>query len=185
MATETWQVDSARSDITFTLRHLVVSEISGHVRRWQATLRIDPQDPAGSSMDAVLDARSIDTGEAERDEHIRSREFLNVEVFPEIRFRSRTVKHVQANRYHIVGDLTIREVTHEVGLDMVDLGRRTSEKGAQIASFSARGILNRQQFSLRWNQDLDTGGVVVGDKVDIRVAVEAVLDQPSETGTRW
>jgi polyisoprenoid-binding protein YceI len=186
MATEIWHVDPTHSDITFTLRHLIVTEISGHVRRWQGTLRIDPQHPTRSSVDAVLDARSIDTEEVERDEHIGSAEFLNVKAFPEIRFRSTSVTHIEANRYRVVGNLTVRDVVREVTLDMEALGRDRTEKGGQTISFRAQATINRQDFGLHWNQDLDTGGIVLGDKVDIQVAVQAVLDErAARPGVDW
>jgi polyisoprenoid-binding protein YceI len=176
MSAEVWLVDVRRSEISFTLRHLIVAQISGHVRRWQAVLRIDPESPALSSVEAVLDASSIDTGEVERDDHIRSAEFLNVARFPQILFRSQGITHVAGNRYRVGGDLTLRNTTREVTLEMEDLGRRTGDDGRAIAGFRAHAEINRQEFGLHWNQDLDTGGIVLGDKVEIRIAIEAVRD---------
>jgi polyisoprenoid-binding protein YceI len=177
MLSEVWLVDSRHSEITFTLRHLILAQISGHVLRWQATLQIDPDNPALSSVEAVLDARSIETDDVERDDHIRSAEFLNVEAFPQILFRSRRVTYVEADRYRVEGDLTLKNVTREVTMSMENLGRRTGENGGTIASFSAHAQINRQDFGLHWNQDLDTGGIVLGDKVDIRILVEAASGQ--------
>jgi len=177
MLAEVWLVDSRYSEITFTLRHLILAQISGHVLRWQATLRIDPDNPALSSVEAVLDARSIETDEVERDDHIRSSEFLNVEAFPQVLFHSRRVTYVEADRYRVEGELTLKNVTREVTLDMESLGRKTDEHGGTIASFSAHAQINRQDFGLHWNQDLDTGGLVLGDKVDIKILVEAASGQ--------
>lgn len=177
MPNEAWLVDSRHSEITFTLRHLILSQISGHVLRWQATLHIEPDNPALSSVEAVLDARSIETDEVERDNHIRSPEFLDVEAFPQILFRSRRVTFVDTARYRVQGDLTVKHVTREVILDMENLGLKTGEGGESIASFSAHAQINRQEFGLHWNQDLDTGGIVLGDKVDIRILVEATRGQ--------
>ena len=100
-----------------------------------------------------------------------------LEAFPEIRFKSRSVTHVDAARYEIVGDLTIRHATREVTLEVEDLGRNRDEKGVMRAKFRAHATVNRQHFGLHWNQDLDTGGVVLGDKVDIKIAVEATLKE--------
>jgi polyisoprenoid-binding protein YceI len=169
--------NSATSRLGFTLRHLVLSEISGEARNWRATIVIDSEDPSRSSVEAVVDARSLDTGEPSRDEHIRSEEFLNVVAFPEIHFHSRRVIPIDTRRLMLVGDLTIRDVTCEVTLELEDGGRRRDEAGVEHATFRAHATINRQDFGLRWNQDLDTGGVVVGDKVDVTVTVEAVAER--------
>ncbi len=186
MTAEVWLVDVGRSEISFSLRHLIVAQISGQVRRWQAVLRIDPERPALSSVEAVLDASSIDTGEVERDDHIRSPEFLNVVRFPQILFRSQVITHVAGNRYRVGGDLTLRNTTREVTLEMEDLGRKTGEAGRAITCFRAHAQINRQDFGLHWNQDLDTGGIVLGDKVEIKIAIEAARDhaaaEPSPRG---
>ena len=176
MASEIWAVDTTCSRLTFALRHLIVAEITGQIRNWQANLRIDSVGSGHASVEATLDARSTDTGNAERDEHIRSAEFLNVAAFPEIRFRSREVKHTHGNHYLVAGDLTIRDVTREVTLEVEDLGRR-QDGGGRRASFHAHATVNRQHFGLHWNQDLDTGGVVLGDKVDINIDIEAVTPE--------
>lgn len=171
-----WRADAAKSRLGFTLRHLVLSQISGEVRNWRATILIDSQDPSRSSVEAVVDAGSLDTAEPERDEHMRSEEFLNVARFPEMHFRSRLVSPLGEGRFTVVGDLTIRDVTREVKLDLEDGGRRCDAWGTEHATFRAHGTINRQDFGLRWNQDLDTGGVVVGDKVDLALTVEAVAE---------
>jgi len=186
MGAQTWQVDTAHSKITFKLRHLIVAEIGGEVRKWRATLGMDPAQPRKSAVEAVLQAGSIETGDPERDQHVRSAEFLNVVAFPEIRFQSREVKPVAGNRHLIVGDLTIRDVTREVSLEVEDLGRKHGDKDDTRSKFHAHTTVNRQHFGLHWNQDLDTGGVVLGDKVDIDLTVEAVLSQHAvkSSGTR-
>lgn len=175
MAIEDWYVDPSRSELKIKLRHMVVSEISGHVRRWSAELRIDPQRPDRSSVEAVLEAGSIDTGEGGRDERIRASEFLNVARYPKILFRSTSVTPTDSTRYRVVGELTIRDVSREVTLEVEDLGRKVSSACGATAAFEARASLNRQHFGLRWSQDLDTGGVVLGDKVEVQIAVQAVL----------
>ena len=176
-----WRADAATSRVGFRLRHLVLSEISGEVRRWRATVVIDSEDPSRSSVEAVLDARSLDTADPSRDEHIRSEEFLNVAAFPEIHFRSRRIEPIEGPRFTIVGDLTIRDVTREVKLDLEDCGRRSDAAGLEHATFRAHATINRQDFGLRWNQDLDTGGVVVGDKVELELTVEAVAERQLQT----
>jgi len=174
MAAEIWKVDPTASEIKFTLRHLVLASITGRVRRWQGTVHIDRQDPSHSSVEVVIDARSLDTGEPERDEHIRSVEFLNTEVHPEIRFSSTTVVPEGSARYLVQGDLTIRTVTRKVTLRVSDLERLNGGDGEYRASFRGHCTFDRQSFGLRWNQDLDTGGVVLGDKVDVDIKLEVL-----------
>jgi polyisoprenoid-binding protein YceI len=176
-----WRADAAKSRLGFTLRHLVLSQISGEVRKWRATIVIDSEDPSRSSVEAFVDAGSLDTADPERDQHMRSEEFLNVAAFPEMHFRSRRVIPIDTRRFTVVGDLTIRDVTREVELELDDGGRERDESGVEHATFRAHATINRQDFGLRWNQDLDTGGVVVGDKVDLSLALEAVAEREFRT----
>lgn len=171
-----WWADDAESRLTFTLRHLVLSQIVGVVRTWHATIWIDVEQPGRSSVNAVIEAASLDTQDVSRDEHIRSAEFLDVATHPEIRFRSRRVNVISPSRSDIVGDLTIRGVTREITLSLDDNGRSRDGNGRERAVFHVRGSINRQDFGLRWNQDLDTGGVVVGDKIEVEIAVNAIQD---------
>lgn len=176
-----WWADAVDSRLTFTLRHLVLSQIAGVVRNWRATIRIDLEHPGRSSVEVVMDAGSLDTLDQSRDEHIRSAEFLDAGAHPDIRFRSRHVNLIDAARSDIVGDLTIRGVTRAVTLALVDKGRTRDGKGRERAAFHAHATINRQDFGLRWNQDLDTGGVVVGDKIDVEIEVNAIAyAQPPE-----
>ena len=179
MAIEIWQADPARSEIAFKLRHLVLATIGGVARRWEATLRIDPDEPARSAIDVAIDAASLDTGDPQRDGHIRSSEFLNVGTHPRIRFNSTAVVPEGNDRYIVRGLLTILGITREVVLEVEDLDRTAAVDGIRRAVFRAHTTFDRQTFRLRWNQDLDEGGVVVGDKVEVSIKVEAVLLTPS------
>jgi polyisoprenoid-binding protein YceI len=172
MAIEVWQADTTHSEITFKLRHLIVAAIDGRVRVWRATLEIDPEHADRSSIEAVIDARGIDTGLPERDDHLRSAEFLNAAVYPEIRFQSTRVTPAGDGRYLVNGDLTIRSVRQEVSLEVEEVSRLNGPDGPH-AKFRAHASLDRQRFRLHWNQDLDRGGVVLGDKVEITIAFEA------------
>lgn len=179
MAMEIWQADPARSEIAFRLRHIVLAAIAGRARGWEATLRIDRDEPARSTIDVAIDAARLDTGDPERDGHLRSSEFLNAGAHPRIRFNSTEVIPEGNNRYLVRGLLTILGIAREVVLEVEDLDRSTNVDGARRAAFNAHTTFDRQAFGLRWNQDLDTGGVVVGDKVDVSVKLEAVLLTPS------
>jgi polyisoprenoid-binding protein YceI len=153
---------------------MVLTEIRGLVRRWHARVVLDPDQLARSSIDVVVDAGSLETGVIERDNHIRSAEFLNISEFPEIRFRSQEVQPGKGrDRYIIRGELTIRNVTREVRV--LAERQRLPDDGAPGSKmvFLAHALVNRQDFGLSWNQDFDRGGVVAGDVVDLRVSVTA------------
>lgn len=173
MAIETWQADTTHSEITFRLRHLIVAAIDGRARLSRATIRIDPEDPGQSSIEAVIDAHSIDTGVPERDDHIRSAEFLDVAIHPEIHFKSTSVVPARYERYLVKGDLTVKNVTLPISLEVEDLGWSSTPDAPPRAKFQAHATFDRQLFRLHWNQDLDRGGVVLGDKVEVTITLEA------------
>jgi len=181
MAIQRLVVDQERSRIRFSLRHLVVAEISGFATRFRGNIRFDPADPTESQIEVILESASLETGDVERDQHIRSVEFLNAKEFPEIRFRSRRIVRGDGGHYTLAGDLTIRDVCRQVAFDIEDRAHASSAASRGILGpFVGKGIVNRQEFGLRWNQDLDAGGVVVGDKVSIYLSIEVATPQFEE-----
>lgn len=171
---EDWQAGPPDSQMRFALRHLVLSEISGLVGRWRATLRLDFDQPSRSSVDVVIDAASVDTGASDRDDHIRSAEFLDTTSFPEIRFRSTEIRPGEREgRFIVVGSLSIRDVTREVSVTVERQGAAGRPPADSKLVFTAEAELDRQDFGLHWNQDLDWGGLVVGDKVRVQIRFEA------------
>ena len=174
MANANWQVDGTHSTVSLTVRHMVISKVRGRFARWNAKLALDTADLSRSSVDVEIDAASIDTGVADRDAHLRSPDFLSAEKYPTLRYRSRRVEVVSPDRLRVVGDLTIREVTREVVLDVEYGGQGKDPWGNQRAGFTATASLNRKDFGLTWNQALETGGVLVADKVDVEIELQAV-----------
>jgi polyisoprenoid-binding protein YceI len=158
---ELWHAGPPDSEIHFSLRHLVVAEIAGRATRWSAVLRLDFEQPGLSTVEVVIDAASLETGSPERDQHVRSAEFLDTRAYPQIRFASREVRPLGRGGYEVVGDLTIRDVTRPATLEV-------EQTAPDPLAFAARATIDRQAFGLHWNQDLDVGGVVVGDKIDLR-----------------
>jgi polyisoprenoid-binding protein YceI len=147
-------------------------QITGVVRRWHATLEIDRAQPGRSFVEVVLDAGSLETGNVERDALVRSAEFLDAARFPEIRFRSTEIRQLDgADRFVVVGDLTVRDLTREVVL----IAERPASAEVPDAplDFTANGLVDRQELRLHWNQDLDRGGVVVGDEIELAIRVKA------------
>ena len=174
MTTNNWNIDTAHSGINFSIRHMVVSKVRGRFARFSGTLALDEGDLSRSVVEATIDAASIDTGTAQRDTHLRSPDFLDVERFPEIRFRSTRIHKLADDRYHLIGNLTVRDVTREVSLDVEYGGQAKDPWGNARIGFIAKATLDRKDFGLLWNQVLEAGGVLVGDRVDIELEVQAV-----------
>ena len=174
MSTERWQIDSSHSGIQFTVRHLVIAKVRGQFSRWTGTLQTIGSDFARGSLDVVIDASSIDTGVADRDAHLRSADFFDVERYPEITFTSTSVTQTAADRLRVAGALTIKGVTRDVVLDVDVLGQARDPWGNERAAFSATASIDRREFGLIWNQVLETGGVMVGERIDIAIDIEAV-----------
>jgi polyisoprenoid-binding protein YceI len=174
MSTERWEIDSSHSGIQFTVRHLVIAKVRGQFSRWTGTLTAPGSAFARATLDVVIDASSIDTGVADRDAHLRSADFFDVERYPEITFTATSVTEKDADHLRVAGALTIKNVTRDVVLDVEVLGQAKDPWGNQRAAFSATTSIDRRDFGLTWNQVLETGGVMVGDRIDIAIDIEAV-----------
>jgi polyisoprenoid-binding protein YceI len=153
---------------------MVISKVRGRFAKFGGTLQLDPADLTRSTLDIHIDASSIDTGVADRDAHLRSADFFDVEHFPELTYKSKRVEKTGEDRYRVVGDLTIRGTTREAALDVEAGGVGKDPWGNVRAGFAAHVQVDRKDYGLRWNQALETGGVLVGDKVDIEIELEAV-----------
>jgi polyisoprenoid-binding protein YceI len=174
MAQETWQVDAAHSAVNLTVRHMVISKVRGRFTKWNATLQLDTANLARSAVEVDIEAASIDTGVVDRDTHLRSPDFLDAAKHPSLRYRSRRVEVVSPERLRVVGDLTIRDVTREIALDVEYGGQGKDPWGNLRVGFTATASLNRKDFGLTWNQALEAGGVLVADRVDLEIELEAV-----------
>ncbi len=175
-AAQRWEIDPTRSSLTFKLRHIVVQQIRGQFDRWGGTLFIDRQEPWLSSALVWVDLASITTGDLERDAHVRSGEFLDVAHFPRAAFKSTNVD-TPDGQVSIQGVLSLHGVVHDVEV-RAEAGETTTDRdGRPRARFTARAVIDRQSFGLHWNQDLDVGGIVVGDEVELEAKVEAVASE--------
>jgi polyisoprenoid-binding protein YceI len=174
MANQNWQVDGAHSAVNLTVRHMVISKVRGRFTKWNAKLALDTSDLARSSVEVEIDAASIDTGVADRDTHLRSPDFLDAQKYPSLRYTSRRVEVASKDRLRVIGDLTIRDVTREIVLDVEYGGQGKDPWGNQRTGFTATASVNRKEFGLTWNQVLETGGVLVADRVDIEIELQAV-----------
>lgn len=177
MTTQTWQIDSAHSGIHFSVRHLVIAKVRGQFSRWTGALTVPDGEFSKATVDVTIDATSIDTGVADRDAHLKSADFFDVGTFPELTFRGRRVEPRGGDRFAVVGDLTIRGVSREVTLDVDSAGQTKDPWGNVRAGFAARTAIDRKEFGLTWNQALEAGGVMVGDRVEIEIEIEAVRQE--------
>lgn len=174
MPAQSWKVDEAHSSIAFAVRHLVIAKVHGSFRSYSAQLEIDETDLTRSRVEATIEAASIDTRNEQRDGHLRTADFLDVERFPTISFQSKRIEPVSGESYRVVGDLSLHGITKEVVL-AVELGGIVKDPwGGRRAGLTARATIDRSAFGLVWNQVLETGGLVVGDKVEIDIELEAV-----------
>jgi polyisoprenoid-binding protein YceI len=174
MKTERWEIDSSHSGVRFSVRHLVIAKVRGQFSRWTGTITVPDGDFDRASVNVTIDASSIDTGVADRDRHLRSEDFLDAERHPEITFATSRVEPGAGDRLRLVGPLTIRGVSREVVLEVERHGTVRDPWGNERAAFSAATAIDRKDFGLTWNQALETGGVLVGDRVEIEIELEAV-----------
>ncbi|MFO7320761.1 MAG: YceI family protein [Chloroflexota bacterium] len=179
----TWKLDPAHSRANFSVRHMMVSTVRGGFDRVSGKLEFDPEHPEKSYVEAVIDAASISTGVEDRDNHLRSADFLDVENYPTITFKSTDVTITGENTADVHGNLTIRGVTKPVTLKVEHVGTAVGMTGARVSGFEARTQINREDFGLTWNVALETGGVLVGKEVRIDLDVEAIEETEGAAAT--
>ncbi|SHF13694.1 Polyisoprenoid-binding protein YceI [Heyndrickxia coagulans DSM 1 = ATCC 7050] len=174
MAKTKWAVDYAHSTIDFTVKHMMISKVKGSFQNFEVELEADPQDLTDANISFIVDASSISTKNDDRDNHLRSADFLDVEQYPKITFVSKSVTKAGNNEYNVTGDLTIRGVTKEETFKVTFEGiSKNPMSGAETAGFSAEGTVKRSNYGLTWNAALETGGVLVGDEIKFTVELEA------------
>jgi len=174
-----WTLDPTHSEVTFSVKHMMFSKVSGRFNVFKATLEIDEEHPENSWVEAEAEATSIDTREEKRDAHLRSSDFFDVERYPLLTFKSKAVEPLGERRYHIVGDLVLHGVTREVVFEVLyggQIPKAHNPYGDRRAGLSAVTTINRKDFGLTWNFALETGGVLVGDEVRIEINLEAITE---------
>ncbi len=168
-----WQIDQSHSEVGFAVRHMMLSNVRGHFEKFEGEVRLDPQALASASVNAKISAGSIVTGDEKRDGHLKSADFLDVEQYPQIEFRSRSVS-ASGGDVEVTGDLTLRGTTREVKLKGDVQGPSKDPWGNQRLGFSLSGEIDREQFGLIWNQALEAGGVLVGKKVKLSLEIQLI-----------
>jgi polyisoprenoid-binding protein YceI len=170
----TWKIDPAHSSVEFAVRHLMITTVRGRFTGVQGTVINDPVDPAKSAVDVVIDPATIDTREAQRDAHLRSADFFDVETFPTMTFHSTGIDGRPGERFKVTGDLTIHGVTRPVALEVESEGQIKDAWGGLRSGFTATTKIKRSDFGLTWNQLLEAGGMAVSDDVKISLDIQLV-----------
>lgn len=170
-----WQLDSTHTHVGFSVKHMMVTTVRGQFKTYGGTLRLDTTDFTRSSFEGEIEVASVDTGNADRDNHLRTNDFFDVANHPKITFKSTKIELKDAGEYLVHGDLTIRGVTKNVPLEVEFHGTSKNPYGKTVAGISVRGAVNRKDFGVSFNAVLETGGVAVGEKVKLEIEVEAIL----------
>ncbi|MEJ5265217.1 MAG: YceI family protein [Bacteroidales bacterium] len=167
-----WQVDKAHSTVKFSVQHLVISEVEGSFRTFDGSIVSKNDDFTDAVIDFSVDVNSINTDNEMRDNHLKSDDFFNAAKFPKMTFKSKSFKKVSGNKYELVGDLTIRDVTKTVKFDVTYGGTVKDPYGNIKAGFKASAVINRFDYGLKWNALTEAGGAVVGNEVNVSLKLE-------------
>ena len=168
----TWNIDPTHTNVEFVVRHLMVSKVRGRFHDVSGTITVGG-DPLTSTVEATIAVKSVDTGSADRDNHLRTNDFFSPDTYPAITFKSTSITGSGAD-YRLVGDLTLKGVTKRVELALEFNGVSADPWGGTRAGFSASGEINRKDFGVEWNAPLESGGVVIGEKVKLELEIEAI-----------
>lgn len=169
-----YQLDVAHTRIGFTARHAMVTKVRGSFQEFEGKAHVDTTDPSASSVEVRIQAASITTGQQQRDEHLRSNDFLDMASYPEVVFASTAVERIDDDVYRVTGDLTIKDVSRPVAVDFTFTGSAVDPFGNARAGFEGSTTINRKDWGLTWNAPLETGGVLVSEKVTLEFDVSAI-----------
>lgn len=172
-----WAIDTAHTQVEFVVKHMMVTNVRGHFKAISGTLNIDEANPQASTVDVSFDVASLATGDEKRDGHLRSADFFDAEKYPTMTFKSKRIEFAAPGKldsFKIIGDLSIKDVTREVVLDVSNEGKGKSPWGTTVWGFNAHTSVNRKDFNLLWNVALETGGWLVGDQVKINIEIETI-----------
>jgi polyisoprenoid-binding protein YceI len=176
LAADALKIDRAHSHVNFEIRHLV-STVTGSFNDFEGTIQFDKADPAQSSVDFAIKTASISTGAENRDKHLQSPDFFDAEKNPQITFKSKRIAKKSAEIYDVTGDFTMHGVTKEITIPVTYLGSVKGQRG-ETHGFKTNFTLNRKDYGIEWNRALDSGSVLLGDDVDVRISLEAAVPPP-------
>ncbi|RFU63839.1 YceI family protein [Peribacillus glennii] len=173
MANIKWAVDPAHSSIDFSVKHMMVAKTKGTFHKFDASIEADPTDLTTADIEFTIDVNSIDTRNTDRDNHLRSADFFDVEKNPAITFKTTKIEKTDDDEYNVTGELTINNVTRSETFAVVFEGQGKNPWGQEVVGFSGTGAINRKDYGLTYNAALETGGVLIGDKISITLEIEA------------
>ena len=170
----TYKIDPMHSEIKFKVKHLMITNVTGDFTSFDATMESEKEDFSDAKITFEADVNSINTNQAQRDEHLKSADFFDAEQYPKLSFVSKQLKHVDGSDYKLIGDLTLRGVTKEVTLDVEFGGTMLDFYGQHKAGFEINGKISRSDFNLKWSATTEAGGIVLSDEVKLHIAVQMV-----------
>lgn len=179
-----WSIDTSHTQVEFVVKHMMVTNVRGRFKAFSGTVNIDETNPQNSVLDITFEVASLETGDEKRDGHLRSADFFDVEKFPKMTFKSKRVEFAAPGKldsFKVVGDLTIKDVSREIILDVSNEGQNKNPWGMNVWGFSANSAFNRKDFGLAWNVALETGGWLVGEQVKINIEAELVKQPETVT----
>jgi polyisoprenoid-binding protein YceI len=169
-----WKIDHSHSNVTFEISHMVVATVTGKFEQFDGTIKSDADDFTDASIDFQIETASVNTNNEKRDAHLRNDDFFDSENIPYITFKGKKMEKKSGNNYSLTGDLTMNNITREVELDVRFNGTIKDPWGGTRAGFRVSGELNRYDYDLKWNNTLESGGLLVGENVDLRVNLELI-----------
>lgn len=170
----TYTIDPAHSRIGFVARHAMVTKVRGAFNDFTGTVTVDGQEPSRSSAEVTIEATSVDTRNADRDAHLRSNDFLQMDEYPRITFRATDIAPTGQDSFDVTGELTVKGTTKPVTVPFSFEGQATDPFGNNRAGFEGSTTINRQDFGVTWNAALETGGVLIGDKITLEFDISAI-----------
>jgi len=168
----TWNIDVSHTNVGFTVRHMMVSNVRGNFTELEGTVEGDPENLTDAKINIKIDTNTINTNNEDRDNHLRSADFFDVEKNPHIIFQSTDIKKTGDNEYDVTGDLTVKDVTKQHTFKVTHTGTGVNPWGVKVVGFEGETKISRKEFDLTWNQTLETGGVLVGDEIKITIEGE-------------
>jgi polyisoprenoid-binding protein YceI len=169
-----WNIDNAHTLVQFAVRHMMLSKVRGQFEKYGGSVNLDEANPAATSLDVKIETASINTREPQRDGHLRSADFFDSEKYPVMEFKSKRVEVTGDTTAKLFGDLTIKDISKEVAMNVEYTGKAKSPWGTTSVGFTGATKINRKDWGLTWNKAIETGGVLVGDDIDITIELELV-----------
>jgi polyisoprenoid-binding protein YceI len=175
-AQSTWNVDKSHSKVQFVVSHMVVSEVTGHFKDFNGKLASKGNSVENADITFTINVKSVDTDDAKRDEHLLAPDFFDAEKYPTITFKSSSFKKISDKKYKLTGDLTMHGVTKKIDLDVTYGGEVKDPWGKTRSGYKIKGLINRNDYGVSWSKNMDAGGLVVGEDVELNIAVELVKE---------